>query len=283
MKCFRYAVPAFLYAVHNNIIFIALMLIDPVTFELFNNLKVIMTAVVFRLMLGRKLRIAQWVGISLLLFAMAVINLQKGQSDFRAQHHQQDIFLGFLWMVILALCSAFAGVYNEFLIKGTTDSLYWTNIQLYFFSTTFCFIKFALANDSATSQDGFFTGFDATAWGVVLLNGVTGQVVSLIFKYADNIVKVYASALTVWGSAIASYVLFDKQLTVSFFLGGGIFMTSMFLYFASSTTLAHTDSEAVARISTFMCRHDAVLPVLQKKASVLSNQVQSGQRLPKEV
>ena len=33
----RYAVPALLYALHNNIIFVALRLINPVTYQLFNN------------------------------------------------------------------------------------------------------------------------------------------------------------------------------------------------------------------------------------------------------
>jgi hypothetical protein len=45
---FKYAVPALLYAVHNNLIFVALLVIEPVTFELFNNLKIITAAVLFR-------------------------------------------------------------------------------------------------------------------------------------------------------------------------------------------------------------------------------------------
>ena len=67
-----------------------------------------------------------------------------------------------------------AGVYNEYLIKGTTDSVYWQNIQLYFFSCAFCIIQqafFPQSNDNeggerqaGEKQYAFLEGFDTIAW-----------------------------------------------------------------------------------------------------------------------
>ena len=46
VSCLRYAVPAILYAVHNNFIFRGLPYLGPATYQLFNNLKIVLHFVV---------------------------------------------------------------------------------------------------------------------------------------------------------------------------------------------------------------------------------------------
>lgn len=248
---FRYAVPAVLYAFHNCIIFIALELLTPSSYQLFSNLKVVTTAIVFRLFMKRPLRLLQWLAIVLLLLGMCVSQLSDGSGPVGDDNTQRlgKVWEGFCWMVVLSICSALAGVYNEHLLKnGKQDSLMWKNMQLYFFSSLSCAapaIWASLTTSASTEDDAsnksMFDGFGSSAWAIVLMNGVIGQVISLIFLYADIIVKVYATCVAVLVTPILANQLFGTE--VSFPLATGILITiiSTLLYFLKEDLLNTND------------------------------------------
>jgi len=253
MSTFRFAVPAVLYAIHNNIIFIALGLISPVNYQLFNNMKIVATGLVFRIFLNRALALKQWMAIILLPLSMCVTQFvaptKQGEDSLatESQESEQHIVAGFLWMVVLSLCSAFAGVYNEYLIKtGETSSLMWKNMQLYSFSIVSLLIPYLFqANEPGR---GWFEGFNTLAWGVVIMNGMLGQIISGIFYYADNIVKVYAASGAVLLTPFASKLFFGTQLGTPLFVGIGIALISLFLYFLPMEQLGASDVEIVSAI-----------------------------------
>lgn len=246
-----YAVPAVLYVVHNNIIFIALELIGPTTYQLFNNLKIVTTGFVFRIFLRRKLRVHQWMAIVLLLLGMCVTQMNPAKPAVSLVRTEQP-FLGFLWMVALSLCSAFAGVYNEYLIKKDEQSVYWKNIQLYTFGTLACGLStlFSFLSSGSNSEldanaepnRSLFHGFGLCAWLVVFLNGVLGQIISLIFKYADNLVKVYAASGAILATSFLSHYLFGTPLTIELCIGIMVALLSMFFYFFSPEVLGKEDT-----------------------------------------
>lgn len=249
VQSLKFAVPAVLYALHNNIIFIALELLSPVTYQLYNNIKIVTTGLVFRLFLNRPLRLNQWMAIVLLPLSMCVTQFGPGAANSESETPERAL-QGFLWMVLLSSCSAFAGVYNEFLLKNNSEesSLMWKNMQLYFYSTLTCAISFHYTKSSAAAGGddvikGFLHGFGPMAWGVVLLNGVLGQIISAIFFYADNIVKVYASSGAVLLTPFVSRYFFDTTLDAPLFVGIGIALVSLFLYFLPPKQLFATDSE----------------------------------------
>jgi len=248
LSTLSYAVPALLYVVHNNIIFVALELIGPTTYQLFNNLKIVTTGFVFRIFLKRKLRVHQWMAILLLLLGMCVTQMHPTENH---SSRTEQPFLGFLWMMALSTCSAFAGVYNEFLIKKDEQSVYWKNIQLYSFGTLACLLSnivsylFSGSTSEASAPvepKGFLHGFGLCAWLVVFLNGVLGQIISLIFKYADNIVKVYAASGAILSTSFISHYLFGTPLTLELCIGIMVALLSMFFYFFSPQVLAKEDS-----------------------------------------
>jgi len=247
VESLKFAVPAVLYAVHNNIIFVALEMISPVTYQLFNNIKIVTTGLVFRVFLRRPLRLNQWMAIVLLPLSMCVTQLRN---DDDSSSGTEKIFQGFLWMLALSSCSAFAGVYNEFLLKnGTPSSLMWKNMQLYFFSTLSCMVPYCYSRlvgkleGKSESYEGMLHGFGPMAWGIVLLNGLLGQIISAIFFYADNIVKVYAASGAVLLTPLVSHHYFDTPLHAPLFLGISIALVSLFLYFLPVEQLFATDTK----------------------------------------
>lgn len=61
-----YIVPAVIYLVHNNIQFFTLRYLDPATYQVLGNLKIVSTGVLFRFALGRQLTRLQWIALLLL-------------------------------------------------------------------------------------------------------------------------------------------------------------------------------------------------------------------------
>ena len=275
VSCLRYAVPAILYAVHNNFIFRGLKYLGPATYQLFNNLKIVTTGVVFRFALGRRLRLVQWFAILLLLFGMVVAKMKMGAGAdgadpdaSRSGKVQERLWEGFMCMLVVACTSAVAGVYNEYLIKTDKTSLFWKNCQLYFFSTLSCLLAgawTAMQGDGKTSWlnyqktlgaeggggegGGFLHGFGLVAWSVVLLNGILGQIISAIFLYASVIVKVYAASGAILVTAFISSIMFGTPLTIPLFIGIGIALISMFLYFLPAGTLDQEDTDVCKAIA----------------------------------
>ena len=272
---------------HNNIIFAALLVIDPVLYQLFNNMKILTTAIVFRVLVNKRLRVVQWIAILMLMLGMVAAQLEQtvspdadpaepsgtggtssqeagrvssawgssmdgnardvasGETSTRflsvasrltldPPRVHRDVFAGFLGMLAQSSCSAFAGVYNEVLIKGTTDSVYWQNVLLYTFSSLLCSVQLLLRDSGENADDAaqvpgsqvtgyLIEGFDGTAWAIVLVNGLLGQFISLIYKYGDNIVKVFASSTATFCTApLALY--FGTPMASALFVGASIAM-----------------------------------------------------------
>ncbi|KAG8490754.1 hypothetical protein CXB51_013969 [Gossypium anomalum] len=66
----------------------------------------------------------------------------------------------------------------------------------------------------ARVQDALLTACKLA--NVFLVNGIA---VSMVMKYADNIVKVYSTSVAMLLTAVVSVFLFGFNLTLAFFLG----------------------------------------------------------------
>ena len=79
---------------------------------------------------------------------------------------------------------------------------------------------YACAKDSAQIQQfGLFHNFTPAAFGSVVMSAVGGLIVASVLKYADSILKGYATALSVLLTGMLSMVLFGTQLSTVYFMG----------------------------------------------------------------
>merc|ERR1711956_166932 len=62
-------------------------------------------------------------------------------------------------------------------------------------------------------------GFTATAWAVVVLNAIGGLLVALVIKYADNILRGFATAISTANSLVLSMWCFGLEVGGGFLLG----------------------------------------------------------------
>lgn len=104
------------------------------------------------------------------------------------------------------------------------------NIQLSLLSLPLSLVT-AFANDgNQISQKGFFFGYDSFVYFLVLLQACGGLIVAVVVKYADNILKGFATSLAIVLSCVVSIYLFAFVLTVQFALGTVLVIISIFLY-----------------------------------------------------
>jgi drug/metabolite transporter (DMT)-like permease len=78
LSSFRYALPALLYMTNNTLDFAVLLYIQAPLASLLNNAKIVLTGIVFRFALGRRLNMIQWISIALLTLGMAIAKEEPG-------------------------------------------------------------------------------------------------------------------------------------------------------------------------------------------------------------
>ncbi|KAJ6326657.1 hypothetical protein OIU78_013695 [Salix suchowensis] len=245
-----YVIPSIIYLIHNNVQFATLTYVDTSTYQIMGNLKIVTTAILFRLFLRRRLSNLQWMAIVLLTVGTTTSQV-KGCGEASCDSMFAAPIQGYMLGVLSACLSALAGVYTEFLMKKNNDSLYWQNVQLYTFGSIFNMARLVLDDYRSGYENGFwwqrlFNGYSITTWMVVLNLGSTGLLVSWLMKYADNIVKVYSTSLAMLLTMVLSVNLFNLKPTLQLFLGIIICMMSLHMYFAPPNMLVDLPAQARA-------------------------------------
>lgn len=241
---FLYPIPSIIYLVHNNVHFLTLTYVDTSTHQIMGNLKIVTTGILFRTFLKRKLSRLQWMAIVLLTIGTTVSQV-KDCGEINCGSLLAAPIEGYLLGILSACLSALAGIYTEFLMKKNQDSLYWQNMQLYAFGILFNIARLTVDDVRGGFSKGtwwyrLFDGYNFMTWLVVVNLGCTGLLVSWIMKYADSIVKVYATSMAMLLTMVVSIQLFNFKPTLQLFLGILICCMSLQLYYTPVESLMGT-------------------------------------------
>jgi len=233
--CIKIMVPAVLYLIQNNLQYFSASKLDAATFQITYQMKLIMTAIFSVLILKRKLFKHQWISIVLLAAGIALVQFPTGDKASAASiadgNEMTDKLLGLLSVFIACLCSGFAGVYFEKILKKSKVTLWARNVQLSLFSVIPGYLIGCLLLDGETIRTkGFFGGY--TRWTIltIMCQAFGGIVVAVVVKYADNILKGFANSISIILSCIVSYFIFDFHITLLFVIGCFLVMYSTYLY-----------------------------------------------------
>lgn len=184
------------------------------------------------IILRKKLLHTQWSSLVTLVAGIALV--QTAQSDKVAvldpNAPEQNRLIGFGAALGACVLSGFAGIYFEKMLKGADISVWMRNVQLSLLSLPFGIITCLLSDYSTISTKGFFIGYDLYVWYLVVLQAGGGLLVAMVVKYADNILKGFATSLAIVISCVASIYLFNFNLTLQFSLGALLVILSIFLY-----------------------------------------------------
>uniref|UniRef100_A0A158QMI7 UDP-N-acetylglucosamine transporter n=1 Tax=Haemonchus placei TaxID=6290 RepID=A0A158QMI7_HAEPC len=235
----KVAVPAVLYVIQNNLLFLALSKLDAATYQVTYQLKILTTAFFSVTMLGRSLNRLKWLALILLTGGVALVQMPAGGAAKSAESgNTSDSIVGLLAVLAACFSSGFAGVYFEKILKTTNVSLWMRNLQLAFFSIFGGFLMCWLYDFEAIQKDGFLQGYNTIIWIVVMLQAYGGLVIALVVKYADNILKGFAVSLSIILSSFASWFLLgDFTPSLMFAAGATIVIVSTFMYGYESKTV----------------------------------------------
>jgi UDP-sugar transporter A1/2/3 len=161
---------------------------------------------------------------------------------------EQNRMLGFSAALTACFLSGFAGIYFEKILKGSDISVWMRNVQLSFLSLPFGLITCFISDWSKINSHGFFVGYDFFVWYLVVLQACGGLIVAVVVKYADNILKGFATSLAIVISCIASIYIFDFYITFQFALGALLVICSIFMYGHTPKTIEKNGHHLASKI-----------------------------------
>jgi UDP-sugar transporter A1/2/3 len=232
VETMKVAVPAIVYYIQNNLIYLGATHLDAATCQVTYQIKILTTALFSVALLNRRLFVHQWLALFVLFSGVALVQLQQiGAPKARDTTHEQRPLLGFLAILMACCLSGFAGVYFEKILKNSSDvSLWLRNIQLSAIAIPFGLVQVLVTDFDVVSEKGFFYGYSFITWVVILLQAQGGLLTAVVVKYSDNIMKGFATSLAIILSCVVSVYAFDFHLTVLFTIGAGLVIGSLFLF-----------------------------------------------------
>ena len=110
----KYSVPALLYCIYNNLVYVNLAVFDPGTYNVLAQVRIVFTGLLYQWLFAKRLNRNQWLAIVLITIGCMCKESSKLSSGV-AMHANMRA-----WLLLLTqlLASVFAGVYTELLLKG---------------------------------------------------------------------------------------------------------------------------------------------------------------------
>lgn len=268
----KVGVPALIYTIQNNLLYVAVGNLDAATFMVTYQLKILTTALFSVTMLRKPLSWTQWFSLVLLFAGVSLVQLDEQsksapgtvstnvlssttnlpialtsvyrlpmtfnksfnttQSAFikSASLKSQSPFVGLAAVMVACMLSGFAGIYFEKILKTSNVSVWIRNIQLAVLALPISYVTMLAKDGKAVATHGVLYGFDALVWLIVFVYALGGLTVAVVIKYADNILKGFATSAAIVVSCVASVMLFAFEPSLRFLLGTTLVMAAIYVY-----------------------------------------------------
>ncbi|VUZ42099.1 unnamed protein product [Hymenolepis diminuta] len=225
-------VPGVIYAVQNNLVYIAVSHLNPSVFQVTYQMKVFTTVIFFRLILHRVLTFKHWIALSLLFVGVitAQIDPQNIAKTPVAGEPDQIPIYGFICVFVACFLSGFSGVFFELMLKSTQKTIVLRNIQLSIYGIVASIAQAFIQENKVIVEHGFFFGYDMSVWFVILLQSLGGLLVAAAVRYADNVLKTFATSVAIVLTLVASVLIFNTPLTIHLVLGNILVIGATAMY-----------------------------------------------------
>jgi solute carrier family 35 (UDP-sugar transporter), member A1/2/3 len=262
-----------LYSIANIIPFFAIHYIGAPTFTVIMQMKVFTTAGFSTVMLSRQYSSAKWRALVLLVIGVILVSspiinrspapqvplapggvATEGEANEEGGSSYGTEVLGLCLTLIQATISGFTSVYFEGMLKDDNSSIWERNFQLAFYSVI-CMVLINISEGSAamlfqslgwggndeeiTAPAGFLRGWTVLAVVLALLQGAGGLLVAATLKYADAVLKCFATAVSIILTSVIGYFFLDNKIDMFVAIGFVTTVLSIFNY-----TLDHQQVKA---------------------------------------
>ena len=225
----KLSVPSFLYTLQNNLLYLAINNLDGPTYQVIYNSKIITTGLFSVLLLGRTLGAQKWSSLVLLTLGVSLTQLSP---DAAEAAEGSSRMLGFFCVMAAACTSGFAGVYFEKMLKGSKATLWVRNLQMATTTVPLAMLMMYLKDGARVAEVGVHHGFSPLVVTIILNQALGGLLVAVVVKYADNILKAFAAAISIITSTVISALFFGFHITPYFLVGATVVLFASYLYSA---------------------------------------------------
>ncbi|KAI0822796.1 nucleotide-sugar transporter-domain-containing protein [Trametes gibbosa] len=245
--CWKLSIPALLYVVQNSLQFVAISNLPVATFQVTYQMKILTTAAFSVALLRKKLSSSKWISLCFLAAGVAIVQLQTigtrdmppntpvgSAHDSAPLHiHIMSPLKGFGAVTAACFTSGLAGVYFEMVLKNSKADLWVRNVQLSLFSLPPAIFPLFF-NTYHPAHGGLWANllrnFGGWAWATVSIQVLGGLITAIVIKYSDNILKGFATSLSIVLSFLASVALFGFCITPSFVIGSSVVLVATWMY-----------------------------------------------------
>lgn len=98
------------------------------------------------------------------------------------------------------------------------------------FGTLFALLTAFSTDYESIQSKGFFYGYNNLVWLNIVIQSAGGLLVAVVIKYADNILKGFATSIAIIVSCLASSYLFNTVIDTVFAFGTMMVVVSVMLY-----------------------------------------------------
>lgn len=228
-------VPALLYALANYLSFVLAALVDPGAYQTLGQLKIAMTALIFRALLRRPQTRTQWIAVGLLMSGAALASAARGKHGTSGAVHalMRTSAASFLVACLQSSMGSLANVYTELLFKAAEgNSLFFQNMQLYAYGVAVLGVTlFASEGREIARHGGLFYEWRASTWLVAASLASFGLSCAFVFRYLDNMLYVIASVICIFVSAAADGVLYGTWPDWLMMPAAGLVIFAVRLYY----------------------------------------------------
>ncbi|TRY91348.1 hypothetical protein DNTS_030148 [Danionella cerebrum] len=226
-----YSIPAALYTFNNNLVVFMQSYMDPSSFQVLSNLKILSTALLYSSCLGRHLHGRQWLALGLLVAAgifHSAFSLSWGAPDESSSGGLHVSSWGFLCMFLYCLVSGLAAVYTEHVLKTQCLPLSIQNLFLYAFG-----VGINLGSHLwSGGQQGFFEGYSELVWIIIAGQAANGLLMSVVMKHGTGITRLFVISSAMLVNAVLSWGLLGLQLTPYFLFPVVLIGVAVYLYYS---------------------------------------------------
>jgi len=234
VELFQAAVPSLIYTIQNNLMFYSLEKLSAPVQQVIYQMKVITTAGIGVLLLGKKLTIHQWVACFVLAFGVMLVQWPRDSSTIGGSHggSSADQLKGFIAVLCACLTSGFAGVWIQKMLQQTTASVWMRNVQLALFGSFMAMAVATLQDGKKIAEGGFFQGYNARVAAVITMTAMGGLLCAVMLKYAGATHGCFSTAMSIVLTNFLSKVMFNEYTSDMLALMGTIFVVGASLLFA---------------------------------------------------
>ncbi|XP_003739085.1 UDP-galactose transporter senju-like [Galendromus occidentalis] len=219
-----YLIPSALYCMSNNLVFVNLRYFEPTTYNVLQQLKIVLTGILYQMILKKTLSLRQWFAIILLTVGCVIKQLGVSEKSFFGSCDIVNLQGALLFLQIS--CTALSGVFNESLIKTDThrshngidagdSDIMIHNLFMYLDSVLcnfFVLVCRGRTHDLIDVSELSSIFAQPLVLAVIVNGAVSGIMVSLFLKHFDSIVRVFTGSMEMTLMAFVCWLSFGTPI-----------------------------------------------------------------------